>query len=96
MEGKTTRKIHQVLEGEDEGEAHGADRGVKKMGEQKWQFSYGQRAVLHRADENADEDEDEDEDEEEEEEEEEEEAEESTALAQVYTTTTSRLLKTFC
>ena len=91
MEGKTTRKTYQVLDGEDEGEEHGADRGLKKVGEQKWQFSYGERAVLHRADEN----EDAEEEEEEEEHEEEVGEEESTALAQVYTTTTSRLLKTF-
>ena len=95
MEGKTTRKTHQVLEGEDEGEEHGADGGVKKMGEQKWQFSYGERAVRRRAadgddfdndeiQEETDEDEYHDEDHDEEEEEEEE--EESTALAQVYTT----------
>ena len=54
------------------------------MGEQKWQFSYGERAVLRRADENEDAEEEKEEDEEEDEEEEEE--EESTALAQVYTT----------
>ena len=95
MEGKTTRKTHKVLKGEDEGEEHGADRGVKKMGKQKWQFSYGERAVLRRAGDRDDFDNDEtqeetdeyeDEDEDHDEEEEEKEEEESTALAQVYTT----------
>jgi len=88
MEGKTTRKTHLGLEGEDEGEEHGADRGVKKMGEQKWHFSYGERAVLRKAGDGDDFDNETSSDECQEEEEEEEEEEESTALAlaQVYTT----------